>query len=680
MQNLKTLLQSNIFLIIFTFLAIFLSALAFIIPHKSKYNFNVTKINGKIISFKIDGNMLKIEVQALEKITAFYYFTSLEEKENIINKIGYGKEIYLEGKLSVPDSADIPHTFDYQKYLYFKNIYFIMNAEKIEIGNCKNIFSNIKTKIYRHLLNLPNSDFLLAFLLGNSSNLELEQIRNNGISHLFAVSGMHISLFALVLRNIFKKLGNKKDILISIFLIFYAFLVGLTPSVLRSCLLFILIAINNLTNLKISNKRLLYYLFLALICFNPFYIMDMGFQYSFSICFALLFVKSSKNYWLNLLKTSFIAFLVSLPISAINFYQINALSIIWNLFFVPFVTFILYPFCFIVVIFPFLTFIFTLILNIFNFVNNFCNNIKIGIIVLPFVYPFFWLLYYLILIMFIKNNKYKTFILLLLFISFLKILPKLNSNAFVYFLDVGQGDAAIFISPYQNEVIMIDTGGIKSYNDETWQVRKNKILQSETIKTFLFSLGIKKIDLLLLTHGDYDHAGNALSLLEKIEIKNIMINKNSLNELEKNIVYSYNDKIVSFYNPTFFKWQLKYFNEENENNASIITRIKVFSKTFLMMGDVTKKEELKLLNDNIVSDVIKIGHHGSNTSSEKTFLAKVKPNYAIISVGKNNHYNHPSEETINNLKFLNIDYFLTKDSKTIWFKINKKNLKLYTLN
>ena len=99
-----------------------------------------------------------------------------------------------------------------------------------------------------------------------------------------------------------------------------------------------------------------------------------------------------------------------------------------------------------------------------------------------------------------------------------------------------------------------------------------------------------------------------------------------------------------------------------------------------MMGDASKNEEKELLKENILSDVIKIGHHGSNTSSDKTFLKTVNPEYAIISVGRNNRYNHPSKETLKTLNELNIPYFLTSEKNTLWFKVSKKALKLYTLN
>ncbi len=680
LQILKTILQSNKFLIFLSVITIFLVILAFLIPKDSVYSLNTEEINGTINSFKIDGNMLRIDMKAKEKITAFYYFDSEEEKNRIASSIGYGYKVTLVGELAYPDGNSIPNTFNYQKYLYYHDVYLIMNVTKINISSTNNVWQNVKTNIYRYLLRFENSDFLLAFLLGNTSNLELEQIRDNGISHLFAVSGMHISLFALVLRKMLRKFGSKKDLIISLLLIFYAFLVGFTPSVLRSSLLFILISLNSYFDLKLSNKRLFLYLFLALLIYNPFYLMDMGFQYSFAICFTFLFLKSSKGYFFNLLKTSLLAFTISLPITAMNFYEINILSVIWNLFFVPYVTFILYPACFIVIFFPFLSAIFSIILEVFNLVNSWCANIKIGVIIIPYIASFIWIIYYFLIALFLKFKQKKYVLLIMTFLLIVKIYPKINLNSFIYFLDVGQGDAAVFISPWQKEVIMIDTGGIMNYNNESWQERKNKISQSETIKTFLNSKGISKIDLLILTHGDYDHMGNAQELVNKLTVRKIMLNKNNFNNLESDLFKKYSNKIVFLYEPVFFKWTMFYNQSKAENNASLIFKINVYSKTFLMMGDASKNEEKELLKENILSDVIKIGHHGSNTSSDKTFLKTVNPEYAIISVGRNNRYNHPSKETLKTLNELNIPYFLTSEKNTLWFKVSKKALKLYTLN
>ena len=113
--------------------------------------------------------------------------------------------------------------------------------------------------------------------------------------------------------------------------------------------------------------------------------------------------------------------------------------------------------------------------------------------------------------------------------------------------------------------------------------------------------------------------------------------------------------------------------------ASLVLKVNVLNFSFLMMGDAPKEREKMLMDESITSDVLKVGHHGSSTSSDPQFLKKVDPRYAILSVGLNNSYHHPSKETIENLQNLNIPYYETSKYKTIWFKISKNKMKIYTL-
>ena len=257
---------------------------------------------------------------------------------------------------------------------------------------------------------------------------------------------------------------------------------------------------------------------------------------------------------------------------------------------------------------------------------------------------------------------------------------KFSNHAYVYFLDVGQGDASVFISPHQQEVILIDTGGKIIYHQEEWEVRSQRIDQGETIKTFLNSLGISKIDIMVLSHGDVDHAGNALSLLQQMEVSQIVMNRNSKNALEKEIEGEYSQKVEDSISSEFF--QIEDFTIDkvyDENDASLVLKISIYGNSFLMTGDISQNIEKKLLNENIQSTVLKVAHHGSSTSTSMAFVKKIKPSYAIISVGENNLYGHPSIRTIETLEKVGVPYFLTSQDKTIWFEITDKWMKAFRL-
>lgn len=685
MQNLKRLLQSNTLILCCFFLALLAVTLSFLIPKKSLYNGSETTFVGKISDFKIDGNFVSLTLEGPERLIGFYYLETLEEKKIWEEKIGYGKQVQITGTLEAPAKASLPHTFDYQEYLKYQKIYWTVQIDKIAWQKDGNVFAKSKTAIYKYLKKFNHHEFLLALLLGNTNGLETEKITANGISHLFAVSGMHITLFALFLQKLLRRFGSKKDYAIILFFFFYAFLVGFTPSVMRSILLFTGLTLNQKFHLNLTTKRIFALIFLGLIIHNPFIIMDVGFQFSFLICFFFFYLKPHPNFWLNLLKTSTVAFLASIPVSGMNFYEVNALSIIWNIFFIPFVTYILYPACFLYLIFPFISPIFSGLIAFFWLVNSWCEKITFGWLVIPYIYPLFWSIYIFFLFFFLKHKKTKYLLFCLIFLVSIKTIPKINPNTYVYFLNVGQGDAALLISPYQKEVVMIDTGGLINYNNEEWQVRKNKVKQSNTIISFFHSLGIGSLDSLILTHGDYDHLGNAADIINDFKIKRVVFNCGNFNELEQELIKVLDKKKIPYYscvkelniddNKLYFLNNKDYGNE-NDNSSVIYTKLN--NHKFLFMGDAGVEVEEDLIQKYNLNDidVLKVGHHGSNTSSSKIFINNIKPKYAIISVGKNNRYGHPKSSVLDTLS--NSKIYRTDLDGSIMFKINNNKLKIET--
>lgn len=186
-------------------------------------------------------------------------------------------------------------------------------------------------------------------------------------------------------------------------------------------------------------------------------------------------------------------------------------------------------------------------------------------------------------------------------------------------------------------------------------------------------------------HGDYDHLGDAINLVENFNVKNVIFNCGDYNLLEKKLINKLNEKNISYssciqslnindYNLIFL--QTKKFDNENDNSNVIYFDINTYK--FLFMGDAGIKKESEVLEKyNLkIIDFLKVGHHGSNTSSSEKFLNIIKPKYSIISVGKNNRYGHPKNEVLNNLK--NSKIYRTDLNGSIKIKINKEKLIIKT--
>lgn len=621
------------------------------------------KINDKTITIYFDNIIGKYYVDNNEKVKEF--------KDNY----SFGDKIYIEGEISVPNNNTIPNNFNYKDYLYHKYIYYIIKIDKIKIiSKNDNIFLLIKNSIYKRIDTIKYNNYLYAFILGKSYYIDSEVLNNykiNGITHLFALSGLHVSMFSSIILFILKKIKLNEKLsyfITSLFLIFFAFIASFTPSIIRSVLFFILSSINNVYYLYIKPKYLLYIVFSILIFINPFYIYDTGFILSFCISFfILLFNEKNKinNNLLSILVISILSTLSSLPIIINMSYEINILGFINNLFFIPYVTYIVFPLSIIVVFISKLSFILNFLIIIMEYVSKVSSNIFNIKLIFPKMSLFLIIIYYVLLILIVKKiNLKKIFII---YLSFLYFRCNFDKNNYVYFIDVGQGDSALIVTK-NNKSILIDTGG---------KVGSNYSLMKSNVIPFFKSIGIRKLDYLFITHGDYDHAGYGIDLVNNFNVKNRFTNKGKYNSLEKKLnIKSFNNSYIKIDNVEIYSLNSKLYN--NENSDSLVLLVIIDNYKLLFMGDASINTEKDIMNNYDIGDVfiLKVGHHGSKTSSSEEFINNVNPKYSIISVGKNNKFGHPNKEVLDNLS--NSKIYRTDIDGSIMFKIKKDKLRIET--
>ena len=401
-----------------------------------------------------------------------------------------------------------------------------------------------------------------------------------------------------------------------------------------------------------------------MILINPFIIYDLGFQYSVITTYGIIYSSdtlATGNYFFKLFKISFIAFMFSFPITWYNFYEVNLLSVINNIIIVPIVSLIIYPLSLISFIFPIFYSIFDVMIDLLELLNIILSKIGFLRVVIPKL-SFLLLIIVYLLIVFAKKLRI-FYILLILIVMSCKFVVFLNHKAEVYYLDVGQGDCALIIYPYRKRIVMIDTGGSVNFKKEEWMLRNKNYNISDNVITFLKSLGITNIDLLILSHGDQDHVGETLNILKHINIKNIWFNYGDLNSNEMNIIKSGINFFQSNLHMDISNLNLTMYNDENDDSQ--ITYFSIYSYSFLFLGDISKRVELEQLNDIKNVTFLKIAHHGSKTSSNYETLERINPYISVISAGRNNRYNHPSSETIDTLNSLSLDYYSTQVHGTL---------------
>ena len=678
MKKLKSILNCNIlYCILILFVFIYVSFYIFIYSKKSVYDVNDNSFECIIDNFYIDDVLLKIDLVCDEKLLGYYYFDDKDEKDLFLSNYKLGDMIKLYGTLEEFSDSNIPNLFNYKFYQYSNDVFYkVIIDEFYMIGYSKSFSYKIKNFIIDRISDLKSYSYLNAFILGDTNYIEKDVFsiyKNNNILHLFSISGMHISLLISMVGLFLKKDSIYKFVFISIIFFIFYFLIK-SVSLLRSIVFYFINYFNKKFNLEISKIRILIVLIAVMLIVNPFYIYNIGFWYSFLIS-SFLFLYSDKivnikNYLLKLLIISIISFFVSFPITIFNSYEINLFSIFSNIIFVPLISFVIYPLCLIVLIFNFFDIFLYNLLLLFEYFSFFLDGFSINLI---FMKPnlFIIVVYYFIIFLSIKNIK---FIILLFFLIFC------HYNFFIYykfvsFIDVGQGDCILIHDGKYN--ILIDSGGFFSYD----MVNDYSLANSQLIPYFK-SIGIRKINALIISHGDYDHMGEAINLVNNFKVEKVMFNCGDFNDLEKELIKVLDNKKIPYYscikelniddNKLYFLNNKDYGNE-NDNSSVVYTKFNNYK--FLFMGDAGVEVEGDLIEkynlNNI--DVLKVGHHGSKTSSSKEFINEINPKYSIISVGKNNRYGHPNKEVLINLD--NSRVYRTDEYGSIIFKI--KNYKLY---
>lgn len=480
-----------------------------------------------------------------------------------------------------------------------------------------------------------------------------KQIRLLNLTLLFSMTGIYLNYVLFTLSKIFSyKLSDKKSdyLALVVFLPFLLFnITRFTTIKVVTFYIFRLINKYNLENYysKLDRIAILGVIFVIL---DPFIVFQMEFYLSFLIMilfnYSYLFFKKYKRKKLVIMRYLFL-FLITLPFTIKSTNIINIFNSITS-----YLLMIIFKPIFFILLSYFMNLNMNFLTSLLSYIVSFISKVNFSFldINVPKFNSYFYILYYFIIILIffffeVNNKKYGNKIIGLLSILFVVYsLPINNLMTFeVDYINVGQGDSTLL--RYQNTTILIDTGGL-TYTD----------LATSNLIPFLKGKRIYKLDAVFITHHDYDHYGALDSLKENFTIKNVFYNDQFSTININNMEF----KNLNTYGSLF----------EDENYKSLVLSYEFKNIKFLFMGDAPKEIEEKIIlsNPNLRCDVLKVGHHGSNTSSSEDFIKTIKPKIAIISCGYNNKYHHPSDETLEVLEKYNIEIRRTDLEGTINYK------------
>lgn len=619
----------------------------------------------------------------------------------------YGDLIEIKGEYSAPEVARNYKGFDYSQYLKTLNIYGTIKVEESKIINKNQLspilisINNIKEKMIDNAnRNMPKrtANLLLGILIGERDNIQediIESFRTANLSHILAVSGAHTSYIILGITYLISKSKTPKRIgyIITIInLLIFIIITGASYSVVRACIMAIVVIGAKICYRKENFFTSICISLIIILIQNPFAINDIGLKLSFmGTAGIVIFNKSITNFFIKLkikqkiaeaLSVTFSAQLMIMPITILNFNTISLTFFISNI--------LASPLLGIIIIFGFISIfissilnpiskILFLILNIFLelliLVSKVTEKIPGSSILVKTPNILFAIVYYILILFFnyffvikqnptrrfhkkiikiitIKNikNAFKVIAVVFLIILLLtRIVRIINPTLKIYFIDVGQGDSTLIVTP-KNKKILIDGGEGKT----------NVLFQ------YLLDRRINKIDYIIISHFDSDHCNGLIEIIEKMRVENIVMSKQSKESEEykkileiikqKNIKVSSvkaEDKIIIEKNLyTKILNPAEKFEFQDLNNNAIVAKLVYKNFSMLFTGDIEKAEEnlAKKYKNELKSTILKVAHHGSKTSTSEEFLKYVEPQIALIGVGENNKFGHPNQITIEKLK------------------------------
>ena len=562
---------------------------------------------------------------------------------------------------------------------------------------------------------------------------DADVFRDNGIAHLLAVSGTHVAVLALILQAVLRPAGKKGSIIIQLFLALYALLCGLQPAVLRAVAMACVLLWGRSQKLKADSFRLLLLTAWALLLPNPFWLFDISFQLSFVTTAGLLlagpkvtaFIPQKLPDWLRtVLGVTLTAQIFSFPFSVYYFHRVSLIGLVSNLLLLPAlelaVLLFLLGLCLL-----FLGFAGCMLYGLFY---CFAGDIQQGsnmfamIASLPFTgaerllqgavaagkllagLPFAavdvasWSsVQYFCYLGFVasffdlgpfsrlssRQRKCWLEVMLCIFLLINAARYLLPQDLTVHFIDVGQGDAALIRTP-SGKNILIDTGGLQGEADISRMV----------LLPYLRYLGVKQIDALCLSHGDHDHAGGAAGVAARLPIKNVFLGTGAEKSSDVRALLKILDHKANVYRlQKGEQWNVgdckivvasasaktsSASGVSDTNASSLVLQLFCQGHSLVFTGDAdmeTEENAMPLLRQ---ADVLKVSHHGSETSSSPHFLAHIRPRFGVISCGKHNRYGHPAQDTLERLAARQIIPLRTDQLGAIKIVFGKDKLRWYS--
>ncbi|WP_066636418.1 DNA internalization-related competence protein ComEC/Rec2 [Desulfolucanica intricata] len=644
---------------------------------------------------------------------------------------GYGDCLQVKGRLDLPDEPGNPGEFNYRQYLARQGIGLMLSVNSdqginyIGIGKINPVI-NLALTVKNNLLNVTektlsedHAALVKGILFGNCGQIKsgiTEAFQQTGLIHVLSVSGLHVGIVlggVLVLLRGFNLAQRLTLPVAGSVLVLYTIMTGLSPPALRATIMALILLLAHHLGRRRDWPTALALAALVILIYQPLNLYNPGVQLSFAATWGILYLNPRltnifqeklkiKKLWAQVFAVPLAAQLTTMPLVAWHFNIISPVALIANIIVVPLVDVIVLLACLGVItglvtlwmgeIFNAAT---AALLDIFMELVTFFHHLPAAFIYVASPTVSFIIIWYLLIILLVNEgwrNLVKNHVIdkpMLSAIIFLTILGSIfigepKQQLTVHFIDVGQGDSALIQTP-AGKNILIDTGGRPE------ELQTGSGVGDRVVLPYLRRLGVRKLDVLILTHPHEDHIGGAAAVIKGLPVNMVLIppQEKKLEQGYRNLLNFIEFRDVPVQTATAGdrlnvdpRVKIEVLSPVEDmvgiNNDSLVLRVTFGEEDFLFTGDIEKEAQSFLLqqNYNLSSEVLKVTHHGSKNCLPE-LLEKVKPEIAVISVGRNN-FGHPAVETLENLKSVGAVIYRTDQNGAVIIKTNGKRLRIST--
>lgn len=660
------------------------------------------KVSGSLLSFQGETRV----AGQRERVQIFYTIEEESDQKDWL-ALNQSFQVTVSGTLEEADENQNFYLFNYRAYLARKNIYWIMSADNItiksELNSDQYWLANQRQAVINWLGNLANptvSAYTLSLFFNEMDALEvevLEAYQAIGLIHLFSISGFHVQYFLTFFKKILLRIGltvEAFDYFAILVLLVYTIFLGWPYGMIRSFVAYTYNSYQKKRGQQTSSLIGTSWSVILLLFIDPRIIFTLSFQLTYALSYTILFtgkyIQAKCSHTLQIeLWQSFICSLVTIPFLTMIYFEFSWVSLILN-----------YGYSWLFASFLFPGLLLILLIQIVG-LGAYFTWLQAGLAYLiqeiemlalfaerwtwfqwvtgklhTWVLVFFVvsLLFYLTNLSTTINKSRRLMIRGLLAVSLFLIYlnPYLHSYGQVAMLAVGQGDSFFIETPYQKQVYLIDLAGKINFTSiaaeadpsKSWQLRDSKSLAERQIIPSLKAAGTRTITGVFLTHGDFDHIGSFEEVAKTFKIQKLYLpigmqeDRTSLETIQAAIIEGRNPNMEIIWLKSGDQVTLNKTSRlqvlapkkigEGENADSLVLYGKIGLHNFLFTGDIEGAEEDAL--PTLPVDILKVAHHGSDHSSPTSFIQRMDPKIAWISVGKNNRYGHPADRVVADLE------------------------------